>query len=168
MLPTRVARIVSVVMFWRQENAESSDPVWVSNLASLATASWIAGGRNGIPYLAPRLIGCARPDDVALVPRFAEALKDAIVRRNAEHKVARREDPGFGEHDGILDGGFQRNDIALTRIALDDMLLVTVERIAGACSTKPGRWISEQVEVKAPGTPNSTTRRPWQSSAVLI
>ncbi len=36
---------------------------------------------------------------------------------------------------------------------------------AAACSTKPGRWRSEQVGVNAPGTANRTTFLPLVSAA---
>src|SRR5260370_42603653 len=75
-----------------------------ADTGKLATAGGVAGLINGIPQFALRLILFAGPDDMAFVARLAEALKDAIVRRNTEHKVPRRENPGLGEHDGIFDG----------------------------------------------------------------
>ena len=50
--------------------------------------------------------------------------------------------------------------------AMQAIASTPLARNASACSLKPGRWRAEQVGVKAPGTPNSTTVRPAKNSAV--
>src|SRR5260370_3268228 len=65
---------------------------------------------------------------MALVPRFAEAFKDAVVRGNTKHKVPGRENPGFGEHDGVLDGGLVNDHVAMAGVAFCDMLLIAMDQ----------------------------------------
>src|SRR4029077_7213044 len=97
-------------------------------VSNLAPASRVARVRDGIPYFALRLVLLAGPNDMALVPAFAEALKDTVVRGNTEHKVPRGEEPGLGEHDGILDGSFVDQHVAMAGVAVGYVLLIAMNQ----------------------------------------